>query len=295
MRRVAEQGWTAPTWPQDYGGGGLSPAAGARRRPGDRRAAAIARRCSPSASGCWARCCWNTPTRRRRPSTCRRSSAARSAGARAIPSRAPAPTSRASPTRCEDKGDHWLINGQKIWTSYADKADWCFCLVRTDTTKKHEGICFVLIDMRLAGRRDAADQADQRREPVLRDLLHRREDPQGQPGRPDQRRLGDRQAAAAVRAAEHLRRLRRGRRRGRRLGRRPRRDRQALCRRRRDGALADLRPAPADHRATRWTSRPCARPSRRIAAESRASQRPVGRRPRSSNTPPPSSPRSAPS
>jgi alkylation response protein AidB-like acyl-CoA dehydrogenase len=54
-------------------------------------------------------------------------------------------------TRCEDKGDHWLINGQKIWTSYADKADWCFCLVRTDTTKKHEGISFVLIDMRTPG------------------------------------------------------------------------------------------------------------------------------------------------
>ena len=54
-------------------------------------------------------------------------------------------------TRCEDKGDHWLINGQKIWTSYANKADWCFCLVRTDTTKKHEGVSFVLIDMRTAG------------------------------------------------------------------------------------------------------------------------------------------------
>ncbi|HEY5007466.1 MAG TPA: acyl-CoA dehydrogenase family protein, partial [Caulobacteraceae bacterium] len=54
-------------------------------------------------------------------------------------------------TRCEDKGDHWLINGQKIWTSYANKADWCFCLVRTDPSKKHEGISFVLIDMHQPG------------------------------------------------------------------------------------------------------------------------------------------------
>jgi alkylation response protein AidB-like acyl-CoA dehydrogenase len=54
-------------------------------------------------------------------------------------------------TRCEDKGDHWLINGQKIWTSGAQWADWCFCLVRTDTTKKHEGISFILIDMRTPG------------------------------------------------------------------------------------------------------------------------------------------------
>jgi alkylation response protein AidB-like acyl-CoA dehydrogenase len=54
-------------------------------------------------------------------------------------------------TRCEDMGDHWLINGQKIWTSYANRADWCFCLVRTDTARKHEGVSFVLIDMRLPG------------------------------------------------------------------------------------------------------------------------------------------------
>lgn len=51
-------------------------------------------------------------------------------------------------TRAEDKGDHYLINGQKIWTSYADKCDWIFCLVRTDNSgSKHEGISFVLFDM----------------------------------------------------------------------------------------------------------------------------------------------------
>jgi alkylation response protein AidB-like acyl-CoA dehydrogenase len=54
-------------------------------------------------------------------------------------------------TRCEDKGDHWLVNGSKIWTSGAQWSDWCFCLVRTDTTKKHEGISFLLIDMKSPG------------------------------------------------------------------------------------------------------------------------------------------------
>lgn len=54
-------------------------------------------------------------------------------------------------TKCEDKGDHYLVNGQKIWTSYADKADWIFALVRTDTTVKHDGISFLLIDMEQDG------------------------------------------------------------------------------------------------------------------------------------------------
>jgi alkylation response protein AidB-like acyl-CoA dehydrogenase len=53
--------------------------------------------------------------------------------------------------RCEDKGDHYLVNGQKVWTSYADQADWIFALVRTDTTKKHEGVSFLLIDMKTPG------------------------------------------------------------------------------------------------------------------------------------------------
>jgi alkylation response protein AidB-like acyl-CoA dehydrogenase len=54
-------------------------------------------------------------------------------------------------TKCEDKGDHWLVNGSKIWTSGAQFADWCFCLVRTDTSKKHEGISFLMIDMQTPG------------------------------------------------------------------------------------------------------------------------------------------------
>ena len=54
-------------------------------------------------------------------------------------------------TKAEDKGDHFLVNGQKIWTSGAQFADWCFCLVRTDTTRKHDGISFLLIDMHSPG------------------------------------------------------------------------------------------------------------------------------------------------
>lgn len=54
-------------------------------------------------------------------------------------------------TKCTDMGDHWLVNGQKIWTSGADQADWCFALVRTDTSVKQGGISFLLIDMKSPG------------------------------------------------------------------------------------------------------------------------------------------------
>jgi len=55
-------------------------------------------------------------------------------------------------TKAEDKGDYFLVTGSKVWTSYAEKADWIFCLVRTDSSSsKHTGISFLLIDMASEG------------------------------------------------------------------------------------------------------------------------------------------------
>jgi alkylation response protein AidB-like acyl-CoA dehydrogenase len=55
-------------------------------------------------------------------------------------------------TRAEDKGDHFILNGQKVWTSYADKADWMFALVRTNSeVKKQAGISLMLFDMTTPG------------------------------------------------------------------------------------------------------------------------------------------------
>ncbi|HTO68583.1 MAG TPA: acyl-CoA dehydrogenase family protein [Myxococcota bacterium] len=55
-------------------------------------------------------------------------------------------------TTAELRGDRYVVNGQKIWTSQAHRADWIFCLVRTDPkADKHEGIGFLLIDMKTPG------------------------------------------------------------------------------------------------------------------------------------------------
>ena len=56
-------------------------------------------------------------------------------------------------TAARREGDCYIVNGQKIWTSTAQDADWCFCLVRTDpqAAKRQEGISFLLIDMRTPG------------------------------------------------------------------------------------------------------------------------------------------------
>jgi alkylation response protein AidB-like acyl-CoA dehydrogenase len=55
-------------------------------------------------------------------------------------------------TTAEDAGDHFIVNGQKTWTTYAQYADWVFCLVRTDpNVKKQAGITFLLIDMKTPG------------------------------------------------------------------------------------------------------------------------------------------------
>lgn len=151
LDRMGAKGWTVPTWPKEYGGGGLSKAEAKilqeemnainARKPHDNFGITMLgpallkfgseeqkREHLPKVARGEIRWCqgYSEP----------------GAGSDLASLR----------TRADDKGDHYIVNGQKIWTSYADRADWIFCLVRTDfDAAKHRGISFVLFDMETPG------------------------------------------------------------------------------------------------------------------------------------------------
>ena len=151
MERMAERGWTVPDWPREYGGGGLSPAETKILR---QEMAAIGARNPLYSFGISmlgpALLKYGNEAQKKRFLTEIARGEIRWCQGYSEPG---AGSDLASlQTKCEDKGDHWLVNGQKVWTSYADKADWIFCLVRTDPqAPKHQGISFLLFDMASPG------------------------------------------------------------------------------------------------------------------------------------------------
>ena len=150
MQRMAAQGWTAPTWPKEFGGGGLSPQ---QARVLDQEMTAGRYRTPLASFGVWmlGPVLLEYGTKEQKEQYLPQIVRGDVRWCQGYSEPGAGSDLAGLQTKCEDKGDHWLINGQKIWTSYANKADWCFCLVRTDTTKKHEGISFVLIDMTTDG------------------------------------------------------------------------------------------------------------------------------------------------
>ncbi|SEO99961.1 acyl-CoA dehydrogenase family protein [Aquisalimonas asiatica] len=151
LERMAERGWTAPDWPTEYGGGGLNKDQHKILR---QEMARIQARSPLNSFGVWMI-----------------GPAILKFGSEALKRQHLPPIVRGEirwcqgysepgagsdlaglQTKAEDKGDHFIVNGQKIWTSYADKADWMFCLVRTNPdAKKQAGISLVLFDMETPG------------------------------------------------------------------------------------------------------------------------------------------------
>jgi alkylation response protein AidB-like acyl-CoA dehydrogenase len=151
LERMAARGWTVPDWPKAYGGGGLSPPETKvlKQELGRINARAPLYSFGISMLGP-ALLKYGTEEQKKRFLTEIALGQIRWCQGYSEPN---AGSDLASlQTKCEDKGDHWLVNGQKVWTSYADQADWIFCLVRTDpAAAKHKGISFLLFDMASEG------------------------------------------------------------------------------------------------------------------------------------------------
>ncbi len=150
LEAMGEKGWTAPEWPTEYGGGGLSKP---QARILQEELGRIKARPALFSFGLWmfgpALLEFGNEAQKKRflPDIVK----GKTRWCQGYSEPGAGSDLADLQTKCEDKGDHYLINGQKVWTSYADKSDWIFCLVRTDTSVKHEGISFILFDMQSEG------------------------------------------------------------------------------------------------------------------------------------------------
>jgi alkylation response protein AidB-like acyl-CoA dehydrogenase len=151
LERMAERGWVAPTWPTEYGGGGLGPEKAAILSQEMKRINATA----PS-SGMGLTMIgptlleYGTEEQRQRhvPKIC--DGSVRWCQGYSEPGAGS--DLAALKAKAVLNGDHFVINGQKTWTSGAQHADWMFALVRTNPdVSKHDGISFVLFDMHQEG------------------------------------------------------------------------------------------------------------------------------------------------
>ena len=151
LDRMAERGWTAPTWPKEYGGGGLTNAENMILDEEMRRINAPAALAGHGLTmigpaiiefGNDAQCREHLPPIARGEIRWCQGYSEPGAGSDLA----------GLMMRADEDGDDYIVNGSKIWTSGAVGADWIFCLVRTDfEASKHEGISFLVLDMETPG------------------------------------------------------------------------------------------------------------------------------------------------
>lgn len=150
MDRMAERGWTVPDWPREYGGGGLAPAESKILRE---EMARLKCRNPLNSFGISmlgpALLKYGTEEQKLEhlPKIAR--GEIRWCQGYSEPN-AGSDLAGLAASAVSD-GDDYIVNGQKVWTSYADKADWIFCLVRTSKESKQGGISFLLFDMESPG------------------------------------------------------------------------------------------------------------------------------------------------
>jgi alkylation response protein AidB-like acyl-CoA dehydrogenase len=151
LRAAVERGFTAPTWPKEFGGGGLGKEEGAVLASEIRRLDLPAPLTGFGLSMIGPTLLqFGTDAQKREHLPKITRGEIRWCQGYSEPNAG----SDLASLQCSaaDDGDHFLVNGQKTWTSYGDKADWMFLLVRTDpAAKKQQGITFILLDLDTPG------------------------------------------------------------------------------------------------------------------------------------------------
>jgi alkylation response protein AidB-like acyl-CoA dehydrogenase len=148
---MAERGWTAPTWPREYGGGGLD------KREAKVLAEEMAKlRLRPALTGFGLAMIGplllQEGSEEQKREHIPRIVRGEIRWCQGYSEPGAGSDLAGLQTRAVRDGDVFVVNGQKVWTSYADKADWMFLLVRTDPeAPKHNGITFLLMDMESPG------------------------------------------------------------------------------------------------------------------------------------------------
>ncbi len=151
LERMVERGWTAPTWPREYGGAGLDAAAARVLEEEMRR---IGARAPLKSLGMWmlAPILFEHGTEEQRREHLPPIARGEIRWCQGYSEPGAGSDLASLSTRAVRDGEMFVVDGQKIWTSHADLADWMFCLVRTDPDlPKHKGISFLLIDMASPG------------------------------------------------------------------------------------------------------------------------------------------------
>jgi acyl-CoA dehydrogenase len=152
LGRMADKGWTVPTWPKEYGGAGLTAAEDKVLKKAMKK---LSCRSPLTGHGLWMlgpallefgseqQKLEHLPKIARGEIRWCQGYSEPGAGSDLASLRC----------KCEDRGDHFLVNGQKSWTTDGNKSDWVFTLVRTDfeAAKQQQGISFLLIDMASKG------------------------------------------------------------------------------------------------------------------------------------------------
>jgi alkylation response protein AidB-like acyl-CoA dehydrogenase len=151
LERMAARGWTVPTWPTQYGGGGLS---AAEARVLEEELRGLNCRSPLQSFGIWmlGPVLLEEGTEAQKQEHLPKIARGEIRWCQGYSEPEAGSDLAGLKTRAVPQGEHFLVNGHKVWTSYANFADWIFCLVRTDPlAKKHEGISFILIDMNDVG------------------------------------------------------------------------------------------------------------------------------------------------